>query len=307
MLKARFQTWLLKRFKLEQFKQLRQKDVLIFIYQQGYLYLVLILITFIAGVNYANNLILGFCFLISSILCISFYLTFKQLHGIQVELILPEVGRVNDVITVQLELKQERKQLRYLYFKVAEKIYPVLFEGNTQKVDFNFSALKRGKFQIPEILLYSTYPLGLVRAWTYFYSNQPIWIAPESRLSSSNSQSSHSTGQPDQDEFRELRNYQLGDSLQSVSWKQAARGQGLYVKQFDDQKDFNVICIDYERMPSSSHEEKLSLMMGLVDECEQHQLAYSLILPNQLLEQGQGTQHYFNAKLLLAKVESYEN
>jgi hypothetical protein len=43
------------------------------------------LITFIAGINYANNLILGFCFLISAILCISFYLTFKQLHGFKIE------------------------------------------------------------------------------------------------------------------------------------------------------------------------------------------------------------------------------
>lgn len=44
-----------KRFQFEKVKQLSQKDILIFIYQQGYLYLVLILITFIAGINYANN------------------------------------------------------------------------------------------------------------------------------------------------------------------------------------------------------------------------------------------------------------
>src|SRR5690606_40156381 len=66
-------------------KQFSQRDILVFIYRQGYLYLILILITFIAGVNYANNLILGFCFLISAILCISFYLTFKQLHGLQID------------------------------------------------------------------------------------------------------------------------------------------------------------------------------------------------------------------------------
>ncbi len=62
-----WQEWLAKRFQFSQQKQLSQKDVLVFIYQQGYLYLVLILITFVAGVNYANNLILGFCFLISAV------------------------------------------------------------------------------------------------------------------------------------------------------------------------------------------------------------------------------------------------
>ena len=53
-----WQNWINKRFKFKAEKQLTQKDVLVFIYQQGYVYVVLILITFIAGVNYANNLIL---------------------------------------------------------------------------------------------------------------------------------------------------------------------------------------------------------------------------------------------------------
>ena len=87
MFKQAWQNWIKTRFKFDRHKALKQKDILVFIYQQGYLYLVLILITFIAGVNYGNNLILGFCFLISAILCISFYLTFKQLHELEIEIV----------------------------------------------------------------------------------------------------------------------------------------------------------------------------------------------------------------------------
>ncbi len=89
-----WQNWLVKRFTFQQEKQLKQNDVLVFVYQQGYLFLVLIFITFIAGVNYANNLILGFCFLISAVLCISFYLTFKQLHGLKIDVSSHELGQV---------------------------------------------------------------------------------------------------------------------------------------------------------------------------------------------------------------------
>ncbi len=77
-------------------------------YQQGFLYLVLILITFIAGINYANNLILGFCFLISAILCISFYLSFKQLHAITLDVVVDEVGKVNEAFKVRINLQQDR-------------------------------------------------------------------------------------------------------------------------------------------------------------------------------------------------------
>ena len=74
----RIQQWIAKRFQVNGTKTLLQKDVLVFIYKQGFLYLILILITFIAGINYANNLILGFCFLISAILWINFWWCFKK-------------------------------------------------------------------------------------------------------------------------------------------------------------------------------------------------------------------------------------
>lgn len=122
-----WQKWLAKRFQFEKTKQLSQKDILIFIYQQGYLYGVLILITFIAGVNYANNLILGFCFLISAILCISFYLTFKQLHGLTVEVSVAEVGQVAKPIELQFHFQQNQKQSRYLWIKTDQHLEKFLF------------------------------------------------------------------------------------------------------------------------------------------------------------------------------------
>ena len=302
-MKTHIQNWISRRFKFDGIKQIRQKDILIFIYQQGYLYLVLILITFIAGINYANNLILGFCFLISSILCLSFYLTFKQLHTLKVEMITPEIGRVDEILKIRFEISQHQKAPKYLHLKVEEEISRIQLSDRQTSIEIEIRATQRGAFHLPRITLYSTYPLGLVRAWTYFHVHHAIWIAPKPLDFQQDSQHAQSTGQPDQDEFKELRSYQLGDSFQSISWKQAARGQGLYVKQFEDQKDLNVVHIDYERMPSTDHEEKLSLMMGLIDQCEQAQQPYSLILGTNALEKGNGDNQYLKAQLLLAQVE----
>lgn len=301
MLKAKFQQWLSQRFQFDKTKKLKQRDVLIFIYQQGYLYLVLILITFIAGVNYANNLILGFCFLISAILCISFYLTFKQLHLLEIEVILPEVGQVSEQLTVRIHLKSEVKTSRHLYFNVDGELKPILLIDGSQVVDLSFIPKDRGLFKIPSIQVYSTYPLGLVRTWTYLYLIDGIWIAPQSQSFQNEFDTSSDSGLPDMDEFRELRNYQIGDSLQTISWKQAARGQGLYVKQFEEQTDLNVITIDYQKMPSPEHEERLRLMMGLIESCEQKKTPYSVLLKDQVLEKGCGEQHLINAKLILAQ------
>ncbi|NHB56980.1 DUF58 domain-containing protein [Acinetobacter shaoyimingii] len=300
-MKRKFRQWLGQRFKFEQQKKLTQRDILIFIYQQGYIYLVLILITFIAGINYANNLILGFCFLISAILCISFYLTFKQLHQLEIEIVVPEVGRVGDALHVQMYFKQSEIATRYLRVKVADETHRVLVSESEKKLVFTFKPEQRGQFILPDIQLYSTYPLGLVRTWTYFYVQSKIWIAPQPQDFQQEHEVASDAGLPDLDEYRDLKNYQLGDALQLVSWKQAARGQGLYIKQFENQVDLNIVTIDYAHMPSALHEEKLKLMMGLVDQCERQQTPYILKIKDILLEQGCGEKQYLDAKLLLAQ------
>lgn len=296
-----WQNWLSKRFQFAQQKQLSQRDVLVFIYQQGYLYLVLIFITFIAGVNYANNLILGFCFLISAVLCISFYLTFKQLHGLSIELLTDEVGQVGHDLNLHFYFQQPVAQSRYLYIQAGEQLYKVLVNQSRQKFSLSFYAEQRGKFVYPAIQIYSVYPFGLVRAWTYLYHQRLAWVAPKAQYSTTENKQHLPSFEPEMDEFRELRSYQEGESLQAVSWKQVARGQGLYIKVFEQYQNQHSIEIHYAHMPSPSHEEKLEWMMGLIEQCEQQQLAYSLHLPHAELTSGYGAEQMQQAKLLLAQ------
>ncbi|MDO6644319.1 DUF58 domain-containing protein [Acinetobacter guillouiae] len=301
MLGQRFVKWLHLRFRYTGTRTLKQNQVLVFMYQQGFLYLVLILITFIAGINYANNLILGFCFLISAILCISFYLSFKQLHAITLDVVVDEVGKVNEAFKVRINLQQDHATPKFLNFKIDEQLQSFLFEEKQQSFELNFIPQQRGEFSVPPIQIYSTYPLGLVRAWTYIYLTNSYWIAPEAKSLTHQSQNYSNTGEPDLDEFKELRTFKSGDSLQSISWKQAARGQGLFVKQFDDLVDTHAMQIEYSKMPSADHEEKLSFMMELVDRCHQAETPYSIILPHAQTENGIGEQHYIHIKTLLAQ------
>ena len=301
MLRAKFKQWFQQRFHLHGIKQLKQKDILIFLYQQGYLYVVLIIITFIAGINYANNLILGFCFLISAILCISFYLTFKQLHQLKIECHVPELGQVAEQLNISIYLQQPRTSTRYLFIVVDEQSYPVLMNQLQQTVELKFRPEQRGRFFVPHIRIYSTYPLGLVRSWTYLYIDHLIWIAPQALEYQRELDSVNDSGQHSFDEFKELRSYQHGDSLNHVSWKHAARGQGLFIKQFEQQVDRQALTIDYAQIPATDHEQKLGLMMGLIAYCEHQGTPYTVILPKETLSRGLGTVQYDHARRMLAQ------
>jgi uncharacterized protein (DUF58 family) len=300
-LRKSWQHWLAKRFQFEQRKKLSQRDVLVFIYQQGYLYLVLILITFVAGINYANNLVLAFCFLISAILCISFYLTFKQLHGLEIEIDADDLGQVGQPLHLQLSLKQLSPQRRYLLIETDIDTQTLLMENEKHSIKLTFDPERRGEFKYPIIKIYSVYPFGLVRAWSYLYHHRMAWVAPKADFYQGEQHQQKHSFEPDMDEFRELRTYQLGDSLQSVSWKQAARGQGLYVKVFEQHEQEHHLDIYYDHMPSSLHELRLAYMMGLIEQCEQAKYAYSVHLPKDVLAEGLGIQQLQQAKRLLAQ------
>jgi uncharacterized protein (DUF58 family) len=302
MFKHLWQKWANKRFRFDETKKLTQKDILVFIYKQGYLYLVLILITFIAGINYANNLILGFCFLISSILCLSFYITFKQLHGLKISVVLPPVGQVGENIELELYFEQETKQTRFLWVEIDSHVQKLKLDNIKHKLVFDIYASSRGKLYFPNVRIHSTYPFGLVRAWSYLYPKYFLWIAPKPIHSKFEPKNNKTNNQQDIDEFSELKNYREGDSLHLISWKHVARGQGLFVKIFEEQEQNEQLRIMYERMPAHSHEDKLSQMMGLAEHCYQLNLGYSLELPNQALAQGLGEKHLEQVKLMLAKV-----
>lgn len=300
-LKQQVSQWIAKRFQVDSVKTLLQKDVLVFIYKQGFLYLVLILITFIAGINYGNNLILGFCFLLSAILCISFYLTFKQLHDLKIEIVMPEVGQVHQPSIIKLMLKQHDKTVRYLRIQSSQQEQMIYVNQVQQTIELPVLPQQRGLYEFGVIKVYSTYPLGLVRAWTYLYPKQKIWIAPKAHDWRKEHKNQPTMAHDSLDEFKELRAFREGDSYQNVAWKQVARGQGFFIKMFEAQANHQHLEIDYQQIPALGHEEKLSFMMGLVEQCEQLGDDYALILPHARLECGQGYSQLIQAKLLLAQ------
>ncbi|RZF55952.1 DUF58 domain-containing protein [Acinetobacter halotolerans] len=299
--KQQVRQWIAKRFQVDRSKTLLQKDILVFIHTHGFLYLALILITFIAGINYGNNLILGFCFLLSAILCISFYLTFKQLHALHIEVMNTEVGQVGQVLALKLFLKQKSNVARYLRVQWHDQEQIFYLDQAQQSLELGFFPQQRGEYAFDTIKIYSTYPLGLVRAWTYLNLKQKVWIAPKAYDWQKEHKNQPSHTNDSLDEFRELRTFQQGDSYQNVAWKQVARGQGFFIKMFEAQANHQHLEIDYQQIPVQSHEEKLSFMMGLIEQCEQFGDDYALILPHARLESGQGSSQLIQAKRLLAQ------
>lgn len=303
-IKQKWHNWVSRRFKLNDHKTLAQRDVLVFFNREGYLYLVLLIITFIAGINYGNNLVLALCFLLSGILVLSFYLAFKQLYQLTITHEVMVLGQVDQPLTLKFNFQPAAHNLhlhlRIEYLQQAKKITVL---KSPLVVSFEDIPTKRGQYHLTPLYFYSVYPFGIIRAWSYAYLSKQVWISPKP-LEVSLTQFGFSQNQQDQkvgmEDFSHLRAFQQGDALNRVAWQQLAKGRGLLVKQFEEYEQQHK-HFDYMDMPAHLHEEKLSQLMFLVEQAYAQQMAFSLALPQVKLKLGQGEQHFMQAKLLLAQ------
>ena len=113
--RQRFEQWFANRMPRADEATLSIRNVYIFFSREGLLFALLLVITFIAGVNYANNLVLGVCFYLVSMWLISVYLTFSHVSGLKVRLLEVSMSAVGEPVWVTLQIDSEsgrpRRQL----------------------------------------------------------------------------------------------------------------------------------------------------------------------------------------------------
>ena len=298
---------------------LNLRNVYIFFSREGMLFALLLIITFIAGINYGNNLVLGLCFYLISVWLISFHVTFAHISGLQVRLLDVTMAEAGAPVWVTLQLRNEsrqpRRQLLLSFDQVgfeqiiakqkSEKMGKKAHKKNKSSADNQNSILvtrlqgeqiirlpvqthSRGQLELPRLKIKTVYPLGIMRAWSYVYFARSAWVYPKPETFDWQaqyaivSQEDLPTGgqyRQGQDDFERLDNYIEGESLARVSWGHVARGQGMLTKHFADPVGHEQ-TLDYADMPAAHHEQKLAQMAYGALKLGELGVPFNIRLPN---------------------------
>lgn len=325
-IRKRYDVWIRNRAKPTQETTLSQRRIYIFLSREGILYAVLLLITFIAGVNYANNLVLGLCFYLGSVLVICIHYTYAQLSGLHIKLLEVANAEAGGKVLVRIQVaatgSKPHRQIRMAFYedkhadvpknseyispKYTAQTLPSVLEP--QIVTFYLPAGKRGKFTLPRLTLSSVYPLGILRTWSYVHFSPTSWVWPKplaftqygQDFTAASSEATVTGQKKGQDDFDKLDTYQQGESMARVSWRHVASGRGILTKHFADPVGQDVL-LDYANMPASTHEAKLSQLSFAVQQLSQSYTPYALSLPSGQLALNAGSEHEKQALLLLAQ------
>jgi uncharacterized protein (DUF58 family) len=277
---------------------LNQRRIFILPTKRGFGFALLILLLMLIAFVYSNNLAYMLAFLLSSIFFITILHTYKSLAGLTIQegqTIAVFAGEaagfgvhIDNPTSVErqhLQLKMESAE--HFNLKAHCKTHLTLYDL-TQK---------RGWHPAGTVTVFSTYPLGLFRAWSPIRFNAKALVYPKPASqqipfpetgSAKNQQGQFKKGG---DEFFGLQSYQAGDPIKHLHWKAYAKGLGLYTKQYGGESSAE-IWLDYGHAPGLSQEERLSYLCRWVVDAEQAGLSYGFVLPSLHLEPGHGPAHY---------------
>lgn len=309
--KTRWQNWLSQRIPRTKEVVLNQRRVFIFLSSHGGMMSLLLLALFIAGINYANNLILGFCFLLGSLLVIGIHHTFANLSGLKITAVHAGEAFAGDLVGFTIRLSATNKRLYYAlqlqWGEVNERIE--LIDGSSE-ITLYLRSQQRGRFVPPRLKITTFYPLGILRAWTWLDLDLNAIIYPKPIASDDlpagagdKQEAQHSQRRrAGIEDFEQLKTFTEGDPLAHVSWKHLARGQGMLVKTYSEPVSGSN-TLDYHAFNGLDKEGKLSRLAWWIVKLSEQQQPFGLKLPHKTIEIGTGNQHQQQCLRALALFE----
>ncbi|MDY7575928.1 DUF58 domain-containing protein [Actimicrobium sp. CCI2.3] len=273
---------------------LSQRRVFIVPSGAGWGFATMLVLLFTGSVNYNLNLGFAFTFLIASCAVVDMHLTFRNLAYLHLAPGRAPAIFCGDMASFELQLINRRKHDRYAIWMdfyghagaVAQAVDVAAL--GTSKITLGVASVTRGWLPAPRVRLVTRFPLGLLRAWSYWQPDMRVLVYPHPEqgappLPLVANHAAHGIGMAGSDDFAGIRAYRPGDPMQQLAWRQIARidpalGGMLLTKQFEGGA-VSELVIDFAAFPRVMDLElKLSRMTRWVLDAEASRLPYAFRL-----------------------------
>lgn len=267
----------------------------------------MLLLLFIGSVNYNLSLGFGLTFVLAACGVVDMHLTFRNLAYLTLA-----PGRSNpvfagDMAHFEIHLLNRRRYERFAIW--------VNFEdaslGPAQAADvaveerctlqLSLPSVRRGYLHAPRIRLQTGFPLGLLKCWSYWHPAMSLLVYPHPEtdpppLPLHGVRHGSGQGRSGDDDFAGVRNYQAGDAMKHLAWRQMARlapdlGGQLLAKHFEGGGEEELV-LDLAQVPATLDlEARLSRLCAWVLAADHAGLPYAFRLPGLDFASASGAAH----------------
>lgn len=304
----RFYRWVDRRSPRTGSVTLNRKNLYTFPNLSGAMYLLTTLVIWMLGTNYQNNLILALAYLMVSVFVVAILHSFANLAGVTVKFIEGKPAFAGEPAAFVLELSSVHKygcdhlELRWPGSGTQTL---TLNPNEPLRVTLHVPARERGYLRPGRLLVQSRFPLGIIRCWSWLNLDAAALIYPspvaceEPRHQASSGSEEGGSSQRGGDDFSGLRDYQAGDPIKHIAWKQYAQEKGLLTKEYEAYFSAEK-WLDWHSL-NLPQELRLSGLCYWALEYERRQVPYGLALPSLTLAPDLGDFHRHNVLKALAE------
>lgn len=292
--------WLQQRTPVVTEQTLRHRQIYILPSRAGWGYLALLLVILVMAINYQNNLIYALVFLLFGVMVSSMHATYGNLAGLCLRQPSASPCFCHELASIKLPIEdsrdREREQVGFFFTGMAP-VLETMEAGESLTLRLSCRVTQRGWFRPKALGVCTVYPLGLFYAWTWQRLDFSILVYPAPEAGPMPSASVHDGSTNDQlgtqsgdQDFAGLGRYRPGSTPSRIAWKQMARGQGMYLKLFDE-PDSETLWLDWEAMPTLDDEARLSRLCYWCLELDRQNVLYGVRLPGIEIEPDRGEVH----------------
>jgi uncharacterized protein (DUF58 family) len=252
------------------------------------------------GAAYQNNLVNLLGFFMLAIMFTAMFATNNNLKGVEISRIESVHGFAGETLPISIVVRNRgRKSKSNLEFTVrglkksaqydARMIIP---PASDTRLLATFHAPERGRHPLSTFVLSTTAPFGLFYSWQIVATEAVATVYPRrigdrqwsTDIGKANGEFKRASGAED---YKEHRNYQVGDNLRRVDWQAYARGRGLMTKEFDEASNSG-LHFDFHRLGDLPFEKRLEQISKWVDLAIHKGQPFSVSLPDKKLGPDQG-------------------
>jgi uncharacterized protein (DUF58 family) len=305
-LTQRWSRWISKRLPAQKQITLSHKCIFIIPSAFGLVWIGLIVLLYLFGTNYQNNLVIGLSLLLASVFHTCIIYSYKNLAGLTFNAVTPPHGYADASMPFPIMLTGHTRQKNpdtthqqiCLQFSYQRHVRVKQMQEQTITM-VPFEGTKRGRLNPGRIKVSSYFPLGLCCTWSYvdLDIHHVIFAKPEvcnielaSHISDNDTQYEHGILRPGVDDYKGLRTYIAGESLKQVAWKQWAQDKGMLSKEFAEPEG-RPVWLTLANASGRDLEQQLSKLAWQVDKLSQTQQIFGLILDQHSINQQTGEAH----------------
>jgi uncharacterized protein (DUF58 family) len=294
----RFSRWLDRRIPPSPQITLTQRNVFIFPTRTGFVFGGLIVLLILGAINYQASLVYGVAFLLGSMFLVTILYTFRNLSGLQLELVGARPGFVDEDVEISIRVIRPGGRSRegiQLGWPDGIIQWAELSDQETDTLKLYVQAPHRGFFDPGRLLVETYFPLGLLRAWTWVDLNVNVLIYPKPIFGDFPQSVS---GRRDEgqlidplgsDDFHDIKTYRAGDPVRHIIWRSYARSGELMVKRYASYVEPR-LWLALDSVPGKL-EERVSRLTGLALKATRQEREFGLDLGGVKIRPGRGDAH----------------